>query len=100
LFRLSFFQHHLVVAVLGAAAAAPDLSDYDFARDLFRSWSDAEIAPAPLITGEDLIGMGLTPGPMFRSILTQVADEQLEGRLRERDEALRFVAAQYAGGKP
>jgi hypothetical protein len=44
--------------------------------------------------------MGLTPGPMFRSILTQVEDEQLEGRLRERDEALRFVAAQYAGGKP
>jgi tRNA nucleotidyltransferase/poly(A) polymerase len=54
------------------------------------------LAPEPLINGEDLIAMGLAPGPLFARVLEEVYDAQLEGRVRGRDEAL-ALAGQVAG---
>ncbi len=47
-----------------------------------------EIAPPPLITGEDLIERGLQPGPEFKRILDQLYDAQLNKQLSTREEAL------------
>lgn len=54
------------------------------------------LAPEPLITGGDLIEMGLEPGPLFARVLEEVYDAQLEGRVRGRDEAL-ALAGKVAG---
>jgi hypothetical protein len=32
--------------------------------------------------------MGLIPGPIFRKILTAVEDAQLEGKIKDREQAL------------
>jgi hypothetical protein len=48
-----------------------------------------EYAPAPLITGDDLTAAGMQPGPTFKRVLDAVYDEQLEGRVVTRVEALR-----------
>jgi len=45
----------------------------------------------PLITGHDLKEMGLAPGPEFARILKEVLEERLRGRLKSREEELRFV---------
>jgi poly(A) polymerase len=50
-----------------------------------------EIAPEPLLTGEDLIAMGLQPGKLFKIVLDQLYDAQLEGRIRTRENAVDFV---------
>lgn len=47
-----------------------------------------EVAPPPLLTGDDLVAAGLSPGPLFKRILMQVYDEQLEDRLPDRAAAL------------
>jgi poly(A) polymerase len=47
--------------------------------------------PPPLINGDDLIALGLEPGPSFRVILNSVQDAQLEGQIATREEALRLV---------
>lgn len=47
--------------------------------------------PPPLITGNDLRSLGIPRGPIYREILDAVRDEQLEGRLQSRDEALQWV---------
>jgi poly(A) polymerase len=47
--------------------------------------------PAPLLSGHDLIALGLSPGPVFREILDSVQTEQLEGRLCSSEEAMEFV---------
>lgn len=47
-----------------------------------------EVAPPPLITGEDLIAAGLAPGPAFKTILETLYDEQLDNRLKTREDAL------------
>ncbi len=45
----------------------------------------------PLIKGKDLIKMGLTPGPIYREILTAVHDARLNGQLKTRDDELDFA---------
>jgi poly(A) polymerase len=69
--------------------------DFAYALRKRKQWSDAEIWAAPLVTGNDLIAMGFPPGPKFKEVLTRVEDEQLEGRLVTRDEAMRFVETQF-----
>lgn len=43
------------------------------------------------LTGEDLKGMGLEPGPIYREILQKVLNQKLNGRLKTRDEELDFA---------
>ena len=45
------------------------------------------ISPEPLLSGDDLIAMGLRPGPDFRRILDAVYDAQLEGALANKSAA-------------
>lgn len=52
--------------------------------------------PRPLLTGDDLIAMGLRPGPRFKEMLDAVLDAQLEGTIHTADEARAFVQREYA----
>ncbi len=56
--------------------------------DYCKSLTPEEIRPARLVTGDDLIAMGMEPGKGFRIILDAVEDLQLEGRVSTREEAL------------
>ena len=44
-----------------------------------------------LLSGHDLIRLGLTPGPRFRQLLTAIEEAQWEGMIRTREEALEMV---------
>ncbi len=68
-----------------------------------RAWRDhvamiepERIAPPPLVTGDDLIGMGLQPGPEFSRILIVVYRCQLNEEFSDRDSAL--TQARQVGG--
>jgi hypothetical protein len=54
----------------------------------FEELSKMEVAPAPLITGDDLVSEGFRPGHVFRRILDAVYDAQLESRVSTRDQAM------------
>jgi poly(A) polymerase len=97
-FRQFRFEDHLELARIHAVAGDTDLSGYDFAYQKYTSWPQEVIAPVPFISGRDLIEMGFHPGPIFTEILTRVEDEQLEGHLRSRDEALEWVRSHYTKG--
>jgi tRNA nucleotidyltransferase/poly(A) polymerase len=43
--------------------------------------SHGEVAPPPFITGDDLTALGLKPSPLFKRILDEVYDAQLESRI-------------------
>jgi poly(A) polymerase len=94
-FRMPRFEDHLALERICRTASAANLEDYNFAQEKLRSWTPEDICPAPLITGEDLIAMGFAPGPLFKEVLTVVEDEQLEGRLANRDGAMEFVTNRY-----
>lgn len=45
----------------------------------------------PLVSGDDLIKLGLAPGPRFREILEEIKEKQAEGVIRSREEALDYL---------
>lgn len=49
---------------------------------------------APLITGQDLIALGLKPGPRFKEILEDIRERQAAGTLKDRKEALEYIQQQ------
>ncbi len=53
--------------------------------------AETGLAPDSLIDGNDLISLGLRPGPAFSRVLNGVYDAQLEGLLVTREEALQLA---------
>ena len=93
--RLPGFEEHLVLHRADSVASHGNLSTYDFLQKKLAEIPPAEIRPAALVTGDDLIAAGYAPGPRFREILEAVEDAQLEGRLASREEALEFVEREF-----
>ncbi len=91
--RADHFDLHLELHRLDCLASHGDLSNYRLCRSALREMKDdvKKLRPPRLISGDDLIDMGLAPGPDFKLILTAVEDAQLEGRITTRDEALNFA---------
>jgi tRNA nucleotidyltransferase/poly(A) polymerase len=62
--------------------------------ELQRELSDLsllEVAPVPLLDGDDLVAAGYSPSPAFRRILDAVYDAQLEGVIATRAQALELA---------
>ncbi|MCK4352646.1 CCA tRNA nucleotidyltransferase [candidate division WOR-3 bacterium] len=49
----------------------------------------------PLLTGNDLISLGLKPGPKFKEILQIVGEMQVSGELHTTNQALQFVKKNF-----
>jgi poly(A) polymerase len=75
------------------------LDNYEFLLRKREEFANEPIIPPPLVRGDDLIALGLRPGPKFGEILEAVETQQLEGDLRTREEALEWVKREYSPGK-
>ena len=67
------------------------LDNYEFLKKKSEEFANEPIIPPPLVRGDDLIALGMKPGPQFGEILEAVETRQLEGTLRDREEALAWV---------
>jgi putative nucleotidyltransferase with HDIG domain len=85
----------LELARIDALSSSGDLQHYQFCKDRLAELNQEQIRPEPLVRGDDLIAIGLTPGPIFAEILRQVEDAQLGGELTSRDQALEWVRRHY-----
>jgi len=85
----------LEVARIDALGAGGDLQYVEFCRQALGELSHEEIRPEPLVTGRDLIALGHVPGPRFAEILHAVEEQQLEGTLGTRDDALAWVRDRF-----
>jgi poly(A) polymerase len=93
--RLPGFEEHLALHRADSLASHGILSTYEFLRAKLAEIPPEKIRPGALVTGDDLIVSGYSPGPRFREILEAVEDAQLEGRLLSRDAALEFVKREF-----
>lgn len=50
-----------------------------------------KLNPTPLLTGDDLVHHGYSPGPHFAALLTALRDAQLDGRISNQTEALNLA---------
>jgi len=74
------------------------LDNYEFLLRKRDEFANEPIVPPPLVRGDDLIALGLKPGPKFGKILEAIETRQLEGNLRSREEALDWLKREYARG--
>lgn len=66
------------------------------ATDLYEAVRGARVADpsAPLLRGEDILALGVEPGPRIGELLDLVAEERAAGTISTREEALALVRAQ------
>jgi poly(A) polymerase len=93
--RLPHFEEHLELHRLDCMSSHRNLENYDFVTRFLRETPPESIRPVRLISGEDLKELGYTPGPQFRVILEAVEEAQLEGSVKTRAEAMKFVHTTY-----
>ena len=74
-------------------AETADLHPVLFCERFLETTPRDVLDPPPFVTGDDLIALGLKPGPQFKRLLEEARDAQLNGELLDRDTALEWVKA-------
>jgi poly(A) polymerase len=74
-----------------ALASGRSTEHVEYCASLLREWSEADLNPAPLVTGHDLTRLGLEPGPLFKRLLDAVREAQLEGTVKTPSQAIEMV---------
>jgi poly(A) polymerase len=95
------FQTELELHRIDCLSSHGKLNLYRFLKTRLRKFKQEELKPKPLISGTDLISLGFHPGPIFKTILNELYEMQLEGKLTSQDEALKRAKRCYteAAGK-
>src|SRR5205809_3758034 len=93
------FGEELQLHRVDCASSHGMMDNYEFLLRKREEFANEPIIPPPLVRGDDLIALGLKPGPKFREILEAVETRQLEGTLRTREEALEWVKREYSLGR-
>ncbi len=84
----------LALTRIDALGSSGDLTQYQYCVERLAELSTEAMRPERLVTGRDLIELGMKPGPAFKQLLNAVEDAQLEGRVRDRDEALALLRSE------
>ena len=90
------FEEELELHRVDCASSHAMLDNYDFLVRKKEEFANQPIIPPPLVTGDDLIALGMKPGPKFGEILEAVETRQLEGTLKSREEALDWLKHEYS----
>src|ERR1041385_461749 len=93
------FEDELELHRVDCASSHAMLDNYEFLLKKKEEFANEPIIPPPLVRGDDLIAMGMKPGPQFGEILEAVETRQLEGALKNRQEALEWVRNEYSLGE-
>jgi putative nucleotidyltransferase with HDIG domain len=89
------FVDELELHRVDCASSHGMLDNYEFLQRKRDEFANEPIIPPPLVSGDDLIALGMKPGPRFGEILEAVETRQLEGGLCDREEALAWVKKEY-----
>jgi poly(A) polymerase len=79
---------------LDAQSFDGNLAGMEFVKSIYAD-AKRRFDVKPLVSGEDLMKLGMSPGRQFTEILRSVEDLQLEGQLTSTDEALMYVLKTY-----
>ncbi len=95
--RSKNFKYELAFHRMHLTALGCPLDSYKFMKSYYKSLSRIELFPVPLITGKDLHDLGLTPGPLWSELLSEIEYLQLDDQLSSRDEAIAWIHENKTG---
>ena len=85
------FSRELELHRVDCASSNGFTDNYEFLLAKSAEFAAQPLIPPPLVTGRDLIRLGLSPGPRFKDIIEAIQTEQLEGRILDRASALEYL---------
>jgi putative nucleotidyltransferase with HDIG domain len=91
------FEEHAALHRLDCMGSHGDLSLLRFAVTARERFAAEAPRPPRVLTGDDLVALGLPPGPAFARILRFVEDAWLERRVASKEEALKLVRDRFLG---
>jgi poly(A) polymerase len=92
------FEEELELHRVDCASSHGMMENYEFLMQKREEFANEPIIPPPLVRGDDLLALGLKPGPRFGEILEAIETRQLEGGLTNREEALAWLKQEYSLG--
>lgn len=93
--RMPDFNLHLELNRLDCLASHGMLDNYEFCRNQLQKLAVEDLYPPRLLNGNDLIDLGYVPGKIIGNILEALENEQLEGKIKTKQEAREFVEANW-----
>jgi poly(A) polymerase len=71
---------------------------YDFLVTQAKQLEQQPQIRPPLLTGDDLIALGMTPGPALGALLAEIREKQLQDELKTKTEARKWARGRIAKG--
>jgi poly(A) polymerase len=98
--NLNKFEEHVSLHKADCMSSHEGLDNYDFIVEKLKTFEATPekviLSKLPrLVTGHDLLNMGYKQGPIFRTILTDIEDQQLEDTLSSKEAALEYIMKTY-----
>lgn len=98
--NLPKFDEHMELHRVDCESSHGGLEHYEFVKEKMKTFEatpeTTKLDKLPrIVTGHDLIAMGYPKGKLFRTILEDVEDQQLEEQIFSRDEALEYIKRTY-----
>ncbi len=97
------FSDELELHRIDCEASHRNLENYEFLKAKAAELPPEVVKPTPLLTGHDLLALGLKPGPIIGQILREIEELQLGEELKSPAEALAFAkqrAAELTSSSP
>jgi len=69
--------------------------NYEFLLEKKAEFAAEDLKPKPVLGGDDLIALGFNPGPLFKEILDEARNLQLEHTLETKEAAIEWVKKNY-----
>jgi poly(A) polymerase len=89
------FDDHLKLHLADCLASHGSTEAYDFIAKKLTDYKKEELKPKPLLNGYDLIDMGYPRGPLYSEILDSLEEAQLEGTVKNKEDAKNFILKQF-----
>jgi len=90
------FADELELHRLDCLGSHGKLDNYLFCLDTLAQLQNQPELPQPLLSGKDLMALGINPGPQIGQLLREVQDQQLDGHLHSREQALHYIQQRLA----
>lgn len=89
------FPLHLLLHRLDCEGSHSILDNYYFGLNALAEENARPPVLEPILSGNDLISLGFSPGPLFKKILHTVEDLHLEEKLTTKEQAIKWVEEHY-----
>lgn len=86
-----YFEDEMELHRVDCTASHGMLDNLTFLREKLKEYEHEELKPRPLLTGHDLMALGMKPGREMKPVLEEAFVLQLEGRFKNREDALQWL---------